>query len=1490
MTKSQEIIWVALPWGHTADGRARITAFVSPRLRTDVAKPKLGGFPNFVTWPASVNAMTFAVKAKAQPAEVQTTRLSPPADAGLWGHLFTAETTLRPWEFKDHSQRNLRSFPVELVMTYLSGLYMQIAQLSPDDLPLIGPEDGGDPKGTLAGLVDDLGGVLWSYRIPHGPRGEERFRREGRLGLLMETTGLELDDDEDLHGSAQRFARRRRYGALDDAFASSRVVEPGLNPATFGFSSQAAMDFYQAHRFFDRPENESAYLANPDATKIPPPPEIPTFDFHQALAVFGDYPRLLRRLGLAVDLAIDGDLPSMGEIRIVPTWGPAQPASSFSTDFTPWTSYQLAGDRFLAQPIDPSRMTDGMIALDGASDDFESGGSTSRYGIVQVDPDGAALKTLATAVNLNSQLADKEQERVAFDLSDRTGLAPMRSAGMAVFAKDRAVSIHGELADAAIRDGSPDLNALIHSAEHLVRGFRVDVFDPTLGAGGEWRSLCRRVGRYVVEKAAGGTVEVKEPDGSPIVDEGYIKAASTSSADDAASDLYLHEAMFRWDGWSLVAKRPGRTIVAAPSGGGIHQDEEVGVPEPKLETEFKLLTEFEPVARSLPRLRFGRTYRFRVRAVDLAGNSIDANAPPASHDSGPIFFGRFDPIQPPVLVPRAELTEGESVERMVIRSNYDQTTKSYVSGTGYQEENDRHVVPPKTSVEMAERHGALDDAFGAGGNPAAQYAIAVHEAATLEHTHVVTTPGSPPTYQAVAGSQMVPGRLPPDAPPTAEAQGAYLINTQALFPLAYLPDVIAKGVAFRGLPGTDGVDLRAFTGTWPNRLPLVIRIVESPGTVVDATCAEQLDVDPKPPKWDGAARVLTVYLPKAVVAKVRYSCYPTDLGDLAAWRRWMDGVVDKQLAAEGGHWMISPFRELVLVHAVQQPLCPPSVWLDSSRSLGETFARLDGLTSLSVRSTGQLDLGARWSEPIDSLSEPGPKVIDGFGHVASIRVADDLPEPDPFPVAAPLPDGTLPWPQDGGLPLPFPDIAGLPKPYQVTDPKAPGFLTPHQLLEFARGHIAHEFGDTKHRWVRYRLTGTTRFREYFPTEITSVPEKITRVGDEVLVNVHSSARPDAPRVKYIVPSWRWETDPFDPTSWTTFRRTRIGGGLRVWMDRPWYSSGEGEKLGVVVWRGPGEPNERTGKRVSQFGMDPAWASAVPRGTLTPASFANAVDADVQLGLAENPGGQRVDVVAFEPEYDGTARNLWFCDIDMSPKAATSYYPFVRLALARYQRHSISSDTKLSPVIQTDFHQLAPSRTLTARFTSAKALDVTLYGPAPDGPIRNRVEVTVEHHDGMIPGDLGWKAVPGTSPIHLSDGAPDVSWIPPEIPWGLVPASELHARAVSSESARSKIRRTSVPMIEAAELATRLGIAKDVLGGVKRFPVFVIPGHELWSGVVPVPSDPALGRLRIVVREFEHYRADPEVGRIDTDHLHDPEIDGPFLDRIVYADIVELPSA
>jgi hypothetical protein len=72
-----------------------------------------------------------------------------------------------------------------------------------------------------------------------------------------------------------------------------------------------------------------------------------------------------------------------------------------------------------------------------------------------------------------------------------------------------------------------------------------------------------------------------------------------------------------------------------------------------------------------------------------------------------------------------------------------------------------------------------------------------------------------------------------------------------------------------------------------------------------------------------------------------------------------------------------------------------------------------------------------------------------------------------------------------------------------------------------------------------------------------------------------------------------------------------------------------------------------------------------------------------------PGGPSVSVAPHAVGYD-EVRRLWYCDIEINP--GDSYFPFVRLALARYQPNSIEG-VHLSRVVLADFAQLAPGRTV-----------------------------------------------------------------------------------------------------------------------------------------------------------------------------------------------------
>src|SRR5690606_2931116 len=65
----------------------------------------------------------------------------------------------------------------------------------------------------------------------------------------------------------------------------------------------------------------------------------------------------------------------------------------------------------------------------------------------------------------------------------------------------------------------------------------------------------------------------------------------------------------------------------------------------------------------------------------------------------------------------------------------------------------------------------------------------------------------------------------------------------------------------------------------------------------------------------------------------------------------------------------------------------------------------------------------------------------------------------------------------------------------------------------------------------------------------------------------------------------------------------------------------------------------------------------------------------------------VNIAPHDVAYDAT-RNQWYCDIDLAPKS--SYYPFIRLALARYQPVSVQN-CHLSNIVLADFMTLPNDR-------------------------------------------------------------------------------------------------------------------------------------------------------------------------------------------------------
>jgi hypothetical protein len=211
-------------------------------------------------------------------------------------------------------------------------------------------------------------------------------------------------------------------------------------------------------------------------------------------------------------------------------------------------------------------------------------------------------------------------------------------------------------------------------------------------------------------------------------------------------------------------------------------------------------------------------------------------------------------------------------------------------------------------------------------------------------------------------------------------------------------------------------------------------------------------------------------------------------------------------------------------------------------------------------------------------------------------------------------------------------------------------------------------------------------------------------------------------------------------------------------------------------------------------------------------------------------------VAFDVE-----RDMWFCDIDLDLR---SYWPFMRLALARWQPNAIvaadppgsPADTTiaLSPVALADIVQLAPGRVATitgARVLNRRRLRISVLGPSytttaidTAAPV---IEATLQRQPLSWSGDTDWQDVQG--PVTLTR--------------------------------------------EASPLPVGDAFAKQ---------------HR-WSGDVVFQPVPGM-RYRVVLEEYERYRtdgatADARVVRVGRRFVVAPQPrDGR---RLVYADVVDV---
>jgi len=233
-------------------------------------------------------------------------------------------------------------------------------------------------------------------------------------------------------------------------------------------------------------------------------------------------------------------------------------------------------------------------------------------------------------------------------------------------------------------------------------------------------------------------------------------------------------------------------------------------------------------------------------------------------------------------------------------------------------------------------------------------------------------------------------------------------------------------------------------------------------------------------------------------------------------------------------------------------------------------------------------------------------------------------------------------------------------------------------------------------------------------------------------------------VRYLIPAFGWQRT----STASEASSRRVGNLLRVYLGRPWFATGAGEYLGVIVANPVAPVTEfppALAPYVSGYGQDPVFsAGLVTRGPEL-ADFKLATFLGHGVQLAEQTGTELWTSVAGHPVAWDAARKLWYADIAVSPDP--TYFPFVKLALVRYQPKSLNG-IKVSRVVQADFIQVAPDRTATVTYPSPTVARVTVSGPGylattdPGTPDAVRVYVQAATVKTSDP-DLSWATVPSS---------------------------------------------------------------------------------------------------------------------------------------------------
>lgn len=1019
-------------------------------------------------------------------------------------------------------------------------------------------------------------------------------------------------------------------------------------------------------------------------------------EFHKKISILSDYPHLLRLTGWIFDFQIKDSSKSDFDVIKLDLSGLSdflikQANTSLWANFfneidfkTPWTYVDktMFSIRYLDKlKKEYFQIENGFIKSSGDS-----------YDIIACQFDHNQLK-----VKLNkSEESEKKKIIEAID----SGANDLTSTGIGIKVEKKNKlspfekgfysdpdSLNSSITVNDKKNDSANIDDYIIFGHNLDTGYRVDVSMSYMDKNENnietpYKSLCLRTADYKIDTSPYSNKKSLISLLNNFKDEPWI---SESAQAGKSGTLYVDEELCRWNNWSLSCPHIGNYPQDETN---VKENHEFNDLELKNIRPTQIMIKDEQgkdkIVGSLTPLRFSRNYKFRIRVVDICGNSVtcdtyDQKTKTFVNTQTPSgceivllkdFYKRLEIVNPPELHFTENVFEGRFkkngvfVERKLKDEFYGEDLNTFVVRTKIKgnniiipENSVRSVCPPRVTQSFVELHGTIDDLLKEPKNR--KY---VYEKASYENTNT--------DVEIFKPKEEIP----------------------------FLTDPVVNSFEVKaGINSSNSGEVwRRFNNDYITRKfsSITLKCIDPLNTVNEnlKTDSSELIVELK------AGSILKGSVESIIPDK---SLFHTDslLKD------------NNGSPIAGKH---SQPKEILFINAVQKP-----VILNNNGTIGfypnynldgvlrkrtpytpislafESLTYSDGKFPLST--TGEIKIIAEYDEIIcDKTEEQGfrfekkklVKAFSNFGEDIMLKVNDN---------------------EDSSKILGVPEFKAL----------------------------EHSFGDTKYRSVKYSMELVSRFKDYFPNESDFSVKGLVKYkskdenGNIQLLDftpVHNSKKLEVLAIDSIVPVFSWEENDNEVI--------RKHDTFRIYLEGDWYQNGasiirnekgdfkefeEVEKIAVFFVEGENENTigDEFEGIVTEFGKDPSTNTNSERTKgLTKSFFETKLfigetnDDKINTKLLERGessfsapmeatvDSDKIRAAIYSVEFDREKRKF-FCDIKLKlPEKDKHYFPFLKLAVARYLKTSIKEvnkyDYRFSNIVTAPQVQFFPVRKIDKR--------------------------------------------------------------------------------------------------------------------------------------------------------------------------------------------------